>query len=477
PGGTGFYHNVGNMDVSKILTDNLSVAFGTEFRYETFEVVEGELASYDGGGADSFAGNSPENSGKFTRYNFGGYASLNWNPTENLTLDGTIRSENYSDFGNAFVWKASGAYTINDKYTLRSSLSTGFRAPTLHQIYTQKAQYSFVPGQGIQVGGLVNNVSSQAKLLGIDKLDAETSTNFTLGIGGKVNSNLSFTVDYYSINVEDRVVLSTEIGATRAGNTALDKILTENNLSDLSFFTNAIDTKTSGIDVVIGYNKIEAGEGMLGFNLSGNYVIENARDGAVKNPAIVEAAGQSVVNDTQEALFFTSRPNTKWILGATYDIGKFGFNINNTYFGKTKFAQQGLQNLETTYTDFDINNYDLNGSPIAGTVAVGRGNIDGGSDLRTEFTPKIVTDLGINFNATDKLTLSLNINNLFNVLPEWSFTNATETGANILNGTENVSNSPSNLITFNQRYSQMTYDGYHFSQLGTMFNLSLNYQF
>jgi iron complex outermembrane receptor protein len=476
PGGTGFYHNVGNMDVSKILTDNLSVAFGTEFRYETFEVVEGELASYDGGGADSFAGNSPENSGKFTRYNFGGYASLNWNPTENLTLDGTIRSENYSDFGNAFVWKASGAYTINDKYTLRSSLSTGFRAPTLHQIYTQKAQYSFVPGQGIQVGGLVNNVSSQAKLLGIDKLDAETSTNFTLGIGGKVNSNLSFTVDYYSINVEDRVVLSTEIGATRAGNTALDKILTENNLSDLSFFTNAIDTKTSGIDVVIGYNKIEAGEGMLGFNLSGNYVIENARDGAVKNPAIVEAAGQSVVNDTQEALFFTSRPNTKWILGATYDIGKFGFNINNTYFGKTKFAQQGLQNLETTYTDFDINNYDLNGSPIAGTVAVGRGNIDGGSDLRTEFTPKIVTDLGINFNATDKLTLSLNINNLFNVLPEWSFTNATPTGQAILDGAA-VTNSPSNLITFNQRYSQMTYDGYHFSQLGTMFNLSLNYKF
>jgi iron complex outermembrane receptor protein len=462
PGGTGFYHNVGNLDISKILTDNLSVAFGTEFRYETFEVIEGELASYDGGGADSFAGNSPENSGKFTRYNFGGYASLNWNPTDNLTLDGTIRSENYSDFGNAFVWKASGAYTISDKYTLRSSLSTGFRAPTLHQIYTQKAQYSFVPGQGIQVGGLVNNVSSQAQLLGIDKLDAETSTNFTLGLGGKVNRNLSFTVDYYSINVEDRIVLSTEIGASAAGNTALDAILTENNLSDLSFFTNAIDTKTSGIDVVVGYNKIEAGEGMLGFNLSGNYVIENARDGDVKNPAIVAAAGQSVVNETQEALFFTSRPDTKWILGTTYDIGKFGFSLNNTYFGKTKFAQQGLQDLESIF----VNPADI----PAGAMQ------DGGSDLRTEFTPKVVTDLGINFNATEKLTFSLNVNNIFNVLPEWSFTNATATGQAILDGAA-VSNSPSNLITFNQRYSQMTYDGYHFSQLGTMFNLSLNYQF
>jgi iron complex outermembrane receptor protein len=57
-----FYHNVGNLDISKI-SENLSVAFGSEFRYETFEVIEGELGSYNGGGADSFAGNSPENSG------------------------------------------------------------------------------------------------------------------------------------------------------------------------------------------------------------------------------------------------------------------------------------------------------------------------------------------------------------------------------------------------------------------------------
>jgi iron complex outermembrane receptor protein len=152
----------------------------------------------------------------------------------------------------------------------------------------------------------------------------------------------------------------------------------------------------------------------------------------------------------------------KFILGVNYDIGKFAFNFNNTYFGKTKFAQQGLQNLE----DIFVNQSDI----PAGALK------DGGSDLRTEFTPKVVTDLGINFNATEKLTLSLNVNNIFNVLPEWSFTNATPTGQAILDGAA-VTNSPSNLITFNQRYSQMTYDGYHFSQLGTMFNLSLNYKF
>ena len=441
PGGTKFSHNVGNIDISRLLSDKISIGVGAEFRTETFEVIEGELASYDGGGGDSFAGASPQNSGKFNRYNIGGYFSLDYDVSDAFLLSGTIRTENYSDFGNAFVYKFSSRYKVNDALTLRGSVSSGFRAPTLHQIYTQKAQYSFIPGQGIQVGGLINNVSTQAKLLGIPQLDAEKSNNFTIGLGGKITNKFSYTFDYYNIAVKDRIVLSTEIGPTTAGNTPLDDILSSNNLSDVSFFVNAIDTKTSGVDVVLSYKDLEIGAGSLDLNLSGNYTIQNERDGAVKNPDLVEQAGQSVVNDTQEALFFTSRPKTKWILGGNYDINKFGFSLNNTYFGKTTFQQQGMS-----------------------------------ADLFTEFTPKIVTDLGINYNATEKFTIALNINNLLNVLPEWSFQSKNAAGNAILADAAQVQNQ-SNLITFNQRYSQMTYDGYHFSQLGTMFNLSLNYKF
>ena len=441
PGGTRFSHNVGNVDISRILSDKISIGFGSEFRTETFEVIEGGLASYDGGGADSFAGNSPENSGKFNRYNFGSYFSLDYDMTESFLLSGTVRTENYSDFGNAFVYKLSTRVKLNDKFTTRASISSGFRAPTLHQIYTQKAQYSFVPGQGIQVGGLVNNVSSQANLLGIPKLDAEKSQNFTIGIGGKISPKFNFTLDYYSIAVKDRIILSTEIGATAQGGTQLDAILTNNNMSDLSFFVNALDTKTSGIDFVTNYKGVALGSGKLNFSLSGNYTIKNERDGAVKNPTIVADAGQSVVNVTQEALFFTSRPKTKWILGANYNIKKFNFSLNNTYFGKTTFKQQGLDN-----------------------------------NLRTEFIPKIVTDLGINYNASEKLTFALNINNLLNVLPEWEFKAENAAGEAILNSPAQVKNQ-SNLITFNQRYSQMTYDGSHFSQLGTMLNFSINLKF
>ncbi|WP_378188205.1 TonB-dependent receptor domain-containing protein [Aquimarina sp. W85] len=449
PGGTKFSHHVGNIDIAKLLSDKISVGFGAEFRAEKFEIIEGDRASWEGGGADSFAGNSPENSGEFTRYNFGGYFDIAYDITEDFLINGTVRLEDYSDFGEAFVWKVSSRYKfLEDKITLRASASTGFRAPTLHQIYTQKAQYSFVPGQGIQVGGLINNVSPQAKLLGIPELDAEKSFNVTVGLGVKVNSNINFTVDYYNIQVEDRIVLSTEIGPTAVdedsgeniGTTALDDVLRDNNLSDVSFFANAIDTRTSGIDFVANYKNIKLGTGDLGFSLSGNYTIENKRDGEVKNPALVADSGQSVVNETQEALFFTSRPRTKWILGANYEIGKFDFSLNNTYFGKTTFRQQGLD-----------------------------------QNLSTEFIPKVVTDLGIGFAATDKFTISLNVNNILNVLPEWEFVSLNAAGDTILNDPAQVK-TQSNLITFNQRYSQMTYDGYHFSQLGTMFTLSLNYK-
>ncbi|WP_298315937.1 TonB-dependent receptor [uncultured Aquimarina sp.] len=465
PGGTKFSHNVGNIDIAKLISDQISIGFGAEFRSEIFEITEGDLASYDGGGADSFAGNRPENSGKFSRYNFGGYFDVSADITENLLLNGTVRLEDYSDFGEAFVWKLSGRYKfLEDKLTLRASLSTGFRAPTLHQIYTQKAQFSFIPGQGIQVGGLINNISPQARLLDIPQLDAEKSTNITVGVGVKINKNINFTIDYYNIAVKDRIVLSTEIGATETdddgnniGTTPLDDLLRDNNLSDVSFFVNAIDTRTSGIDIVANYKNIELGTGKLNLNLSGNYTIQNERKGGVNNPSIVAEAGQSVVNDTQEALFFTSRPEFKAILGANYDIGKFSFSLNNTLFGPTRFRNQGLQDLE-------------------GLVGGDDADSDGGSDLGIEFMTNVVTDLGINFNATEKTTIALNVNNVFNILPEWEFKALTPTGTAVLNDPA-AEKTAFNLITFNGRYSQMSYDGYHFSQLGTMFNLSLNYKF
>lgn len=250
PGGTSFNHYVGNIDVSKNLTDQFSIGFGSEFRTENFEIFEGDVASYIGNrsGADSFQGNTPENSGKFNRYNLGVYLDLAYDVTKDFLLNGTVRYEDYSDFGSATVWKASTRYKFSDdKVTLRASLSTGFRAPSLHQIYTQKSQSSFVPGQGIVVQGLINNVSSAARASGVPKLDSENSRNFTAGIGLKPNKNFNLTIDYYDIKVKDRIVLGNPITFSPTNTSA--------------FFVNGIDSRTSGIDLVAGYKNLIVGPG------------------------------------------------------------------------------------------------------------------------------------------------------------------------------------------------------------------------
>jgi len=457
-GGTRFSHNVGNIDISKEVSEKISIGFGTEFRSETFDIVAGDLASYEAGGADSYAGNSAENSFKSNRYNLGGYFDLAYDITEDFLINGTARIENYSDFGSAKVWKLSSRYKFaDDKVTLRASYSTGFRAPSLHQIYTQKAQYSFVPGQGIQVSGLVNNVSPQAKVLGIPHLNPEESTNLSIGLGTRPNKNFSLTLDYYNIQVTDRIVLSNNIGPSgdTTGTVALDKILAANNIVSLSFFTNALDSRTSGIDAVANYKNIALGAGSLGFSLAGNYTLKNERVGDVKNPKVIVDANkadnkpendQTIVNFTQEALMFTSRPKFKAIFGINYDIKKFSFNLGNTVFGPTKFRNDGMN-----------------------------------KNLQIEFKTKLVTDLGVSFQASEKVAIAFNINNLLNVLPEWEMVALNPDGEKLLSDTKidpayNLTQKEiqMNLVTFNQRYSIMTYDGYHFSQLGTILNLSVN---
>ncbi len=428
PGGTTFSHHVGNIDVSRAITDQLSIGFGAEFRSETFEIFEGDKASWDGVGADSYAGNRPENAGKFNRYNFGGYFDVGYDVTKSFLISATIRNEYYSDFGNAFVYKVSSRVkAIEDRLTLRGSYSTCFKAPTLHQIYTQRAQYSFVPGQGIQVIGLINNVSPQARLLGVKPLQPEESKNYTLGIGAKLTDDVNLTLDYYDIKITNRIVISNRV-TTASG--------------QLEFFTNSIATKTTGIDVVLDFKNIDVG-GKLGFSLAGNINLKNEREGGIP-----QVKGTDVIDVTQEALFFTSRPEHKFVLTATYQKERWNASLNNTYFGKTEFRQTGLD-----------------------------------PNLKTVFDTKVVTDLALGCDLFDNVNLTVNVNNVFDIIPSWKFeavpdpvTGSTAAGEAILSDPAQIK-VQTNLITFNGRYSIMTYDGFHFSQLGRMYNLSLTYKF
>ena len=80
------------------------------------------------------------------------------------------------------------------------------------------------------------------------------------------------------------------------------------------------------------------------------------------------------------------------------------------------------------------------------------------------------------YQASDNVNVAFNANNIFDVLPEWKFVALYPEGQAILNDPARTK-VQSNLVTFNQRYSTMSYDGYHFSQLGTIFSLAVNIRF
>lgn len=448
-GGVQFSHWVLNGDVSRQMSKDVSVYAGTELRHENYETIAGDVGSTYGSGADSYAGNSVQNSFPSSRSNYGAYAGATWDISPAFLIDGTGRYEKYTDFGSAFVWKTSTRYKVSDQLTLRASASTGFRAPSLAQIYTQKAQYSFVAGGGIQVSGLVNNVSSAAAALQVPKLKAEKSDNITLGLGFKPDSNTSITLDYYNIKVKDRIVLSTEITPTGVATNPLDVQLGKAGIVSASFFVNALTSRTEGIDYVASRKNIPFADGKLTLNLSGNYSLKNEREGEVNNPALIAAAGQSVLNATTEALMFTSRPKFKTILGADWDYKQFNFSLNNTVFGPTHFRNAGMDN-----------------------------------NLEVAFKTKTVTDFALNYALTQNTTLSFNVNNMFNVTPSWHFNARNAQGQALL---DSKAIDPAygltpvevqrNLVTFNGRYSMVTYDGSQFSQLGRTFAASLNYRF
>ena len=445
PGGYSFSHHVGNIDISRRLNEQFHLAFGSEFRVETYEIMAGDQASYTGDGAQSFPGTDPKNAILANRYSFGGYLDLAYDVTKNFLLNGTARLEQYSDFGNAFVWKMSSRYKLDeDQVVFRSSVSTGFRAPSLQQINLQGVQTTFTNGT-LENQGIFNNNSTQVKQLGGAKLKPERSINFTAGIGLNPIPNFSVTLDYYNIRVNDRIILSSNIGAVSPATLAsagLNQVLTANNVTTLNFFVNGIDTRTQGLDFVANYRNVELGPGKLGISLSGNYTLEN-KVLNVFNPPLIAAADKTVLDQTNAALLLTSRPKYKGIVGFDYRIGKWGITLYNTMFGPT------------TFHDGD-NGLDPN--------------------LNTEFKTKVVTDLGASVQLMKNLTFVANIQNLFNVLPKWKFVALNAIGQAILNDPVQV-RSQTNALTFNGKYATMTYNGSHFSQLGTTFSASLNLKF
>lgn len=455
PGGFKFGHVVGNIDLTRNFSDKLSLSIGSEARNETYTIIAGDEASYTGQGANSFPGINKIVAGTNSRFNIGAYADLNYDISDAFLINGAFRTEKYSDFGNANVWKLSSRYKLADnKLVIRGSLSTGFRAPTLHQIYAQSIQASFAGGT-IVSSGLFNNNSVQARVLGIPKLAPEKSDNVTLGVGINPSKDFNITLDFYNIAIKDRIVYSSSI-TTDKQNTELYKILQDNDLVSVQFFINGIKTRTSGLDFVASQRNLSFGKGTLAINLAGNVVLNNEIVGSPNEPAAIKSAGSSILNEQVKSLLTEGRPNYKVILGFDYNMHKWNINLNNTLFGPTAFR------------DLD------NGGPDM-------------LDIKAEFKPAVVTDLSLGYQISPKMSFTINANNLLNVIPKWDLVaspapSVTDKTASLKKANE-ILNSPEKksllrgFLGFSGRYDILGYNGSQFSQLGTMLNANLNIKF
>jgi iron complex outermembrane receptor protein len=386
-GGYSFSNLIANFDLSKSYGD-VSIAFGAEARKEIFKADAGEPDSYFGGGAQSFPGIQPANAVNEDRTNYGVYAGLDWDATEDFLIGGAVRYEDFSDFGSNSSWKVNGRYKLGSKGALRASYGTGFRAPALHQIYLSNIQ-TLVSGGTISNQGTFNNVDPVIRDgLGVPQLHAEESKNLSAGITFKPTNNLSFSLDFYNIKVNDRVLFSGEVGFDGDSGTInpVEQILNDFSVTSIKFFINAVNTETNGADFTASYSNIELGEGSLAVNFAGN-INDTKIKGQIATPQVLADNGYDIFNRKEQARITDSRPKTKLMLGFDYKLNKFSANLNNTYFGEVTWQHASDPANDQTF---------------------------GG---------KVVTDLNFGYDFSEKVAVSLSVNNLLNVYPDAIETN------------------------------------------------------
>ncbi len=350
---------VANLDLVRKLdtkvVKSLSFVIGSEFRVENYKIVRGDEASYRDGnppgaaapklpGSQVFPGFQPSNEVDRTRDNIGVYDGIESEITKQLAVDLGGRFEAYSDFGQSVIGKLAARYKVIDAVSVRAAASTGFRAPSLQQLWFSNVSTQFLPNAA---GALTpvqvltsNNASPVTRAFGIPQLHEEKSTNASAGVTVRPFENFSLTADGYFIRIDGRIVLTSQFSSA---NPIVANILTPfPSVSQAQFFANAVDTDTKGLDVVADY-ATEAGTGTLTFTGAANF--SQTKVTRVNIPdSLVQAFGGA--SDQLRTFFFgrlaqnrleTSVPRQKGFLGARYVINGLSALVRADYYGKVYF--------------------------------------------------------------------------------------------------------------------------------------------
>ncbi|MFB9119587.1 TonB-dependent receptor plug domain-containing protein [Bergeyella porcorum] len=417
-GGLRFRQNTLNLDFSKPFDwlKGANVAFGAEHRYENFAIRAGEAASYlqydvNGlprtvatlaselptdffgnalpGGAQVFSGFRAENAVDKNRQSVAAYADVEVNFTDWLLADAAVRYENYSDFGSTFNYKLASRIKLDKNLNLRVAGSTGFRAPSIQQIYYNTTSTLFTNGVLQEVGTFSNDSNIVRNLLKVPQLKQETSKSVSAGLSYRIPSaNLTFTADAYFIRIDDRIVLTDQFryaSASAEAQAAFDAA----GVNAAQFFVNSIDTETRGIDFVASH-KARLGSVRLENNLAFN-LNKTQKVGAVKTAGLLnDEALQSVYFSERARVFLEEAvPRAKASLSHNLNWKGIGFYLRNTYFGKV--------------TSPDV--VDANGDGVTGW------------NEHQQIDAKVITDLSANYQFNKNVGLTLGVNNVFDVYP------------------------------------------------------------
>ncbi|EKE76208.1 TonB-dependent receptor plug domain-containing protein [Gallaecimonas xiamenensis] len=315
----------------------LNLAFGAEYRDETYEIIAGDKASWEIGpysylgiGSNGFPGFDPDQTGEWTRSNYAAYLDMEWDLTDQLMLGLAGRFEDFSDFGDTTNGKFSIRYNATDDLVLRGTVSTGFRAPTPGQSHTINVATTFIGDDPTPVAvGTIPPTNPIAQFFGGKALKPEESDNISVGLGWPLTSDLTATLDLYRIEVQDRVAMSGSIDiddATRVQLVAAG-IPRADDFGQIRFFTNSFDTRTQGIDLVVNY-LLSSSLGDTVINLGANYNKTEVTD--IKDSTIIDADRKA---DIENLL-----PKTRVNLNLTHSIDDLKFDLGLRYYGKWKNA-------------------------------------------------------------------------------------------------------------------------------------------
>nr|WP_202412832.1 TonB-dependent receptor [Duganella lactea] len=401
-GGFAFEQLTTNLDFNRyfegVAGNGLNVAFGGEYRHENYKIYAGEPGSYidaDGvgvggaAGSQGFPGFQPADRVDANRHSVAVYLDLEADLTDSVKAQGAVRHEKYSDFGSTTTGKLAGSWRVAPSVLLRGSASTGFRAPSLQQMYFSSTFTDFIGGVPTDVVLAPNN-SAVTNLAGIPKLKEEKSTSYTLGTTWTPTPALSVTADLYQIKIKDRIVLSGRFDDTNYPDLA-SKLATLG-VGQAQFFVNSVDTRTRGLDLTASH-KTTFGADKLNTFLALN--VSKTEVTGIHAPASLRGFEDVLLSEKERLYIEQGAPRSKATLGFDY--------THNAWNTDLKIIRFGPQTLGT----------------YSGTAA---------GVANQHYDAKTSADLAFTYSINKNIKFSFGGNNIFNVKPTTQNPDETDNG-------------------------------------------------